>query len=138
MCLVAKNNHCFRYAKKDIVCYKVLRVIYQNVFNHIEFLHYVTPFRLITIPDNVINGNVPYVALGKCATLRDLDECLIDRGYVHTFAEYPQAWMANHPVGHAVFKCIIPKGTRYAKGIFADGFVSYASKKIVFVEKVEQ
>lgn len=138
MCLVAKNNHCFRYAKKDIVCYKVLRVTYQNVDNHLELLNYVTPFRLITIPDNIINGEAPFVACGKCTTIRTLDECLIDSGYVHTFAEYPQHWMANHPVMHVVFKCIIPKGTRYAKGIFADGFVSYASKKIVFVEKLEQ
>lgn len=141
MCLTAKNNHCFRVATKDIVCYKVVRGEHlrdtNNPNKHTSNLRYFTPYTMTLLPDEVINGTVPFEAKGTCQTFRYKDECLIEKGYIHTFAEYPKNWAAKHSCGWFevfVFKCIIPKGTRYVKGTF-EGTTAYASKKIVFVEQ---
>lgn len=144
MCLIAKNNHCFRIAHKDIVCYKIMAVYTYNE-NYAKVIgcdkKYLTPYREVEIPWEVISGAEPMKSVGKCKTVRSGTECMIDSGYIHTFAEYPKQWLINigdsHP--YHVFKCIIPKGTRYVKGTFCGGgfFESYASKQIVFIEEVK-
>ena len=144
MCLVAKNNNCFRIARKDIVCYKVI-AIYTAKGNYAKAIgndkKYLTPYRKVEIPWEIIIGAEPMKAFGKCTTIRSGTECIIDSGYIHTFAEYPKQWLVNindsHP--YHVFKCIIPKGTRYVKGTFYGSTLSesYASKQIVFIEEVK-
>ena len=129
MCLTVRNNNCFRYASEDIVCYKVLRLVK-------EINRYVTPYRLIGIPDEVLDGKAPFKALGKCRTRYAYDECTINGGYIHTFANYPKEWVDNHRIGYVVFRCVIPKGTRYAKGYFC-GVDAYASKEIMFIEEMK-
>lgn len=130
MCLTVKNNkNCFRYASEDIVCYKALRLIK-------ETNRYVTAYRLIDIPDEVLDGKFPFKALGKCNTKYTHDECFINGGYIHTFADYPKEWVDNHN-GYVVFSCVIPKGTRYAKGCFC-GVDAYASKEIMFIEEMKK
>ena len=145
MCLVAKNNHCFRVATKDIVCYKVISVHTYNE-EHARATGidkwYLTPYRQFEIPCEVVNGSKPMKAIGKCHIKRIDDEFIVDSGYIHTFAEYPKQWLVNIDGSHPyhVFKCIIPKGTRYVKGTFCGGgfFESYASKQIVFIEEVKE
>lgn len=139
MCLTVNNiNNCFRYASEDIVCYKVLHLLTDEeryIIN--ETNRYVTPYKFIGIPDEVLDGKSPFKALGKCHTIYKDNECFINGGYIHTFAEYPKEWIDNHKIGYVVFRCVIPKGTRYAKGYFC-GVDAYASKEIMFIEEIKK
>lgn len=141
MCLTAKRN-CFRYAKEDIECYKVVKKVkcgsvYKKIHG-VDFV-YETPYLNVIISEDIISGKEPMLAHGKCETTRSDGECCIRSGYIHTFSDYPNAWCFNrqHREEYHVFKCIIPKGTRYAKGYFG-GVGAYASKKIIFIEEMKK
>jgi len=136
MCLNTTKN-CFRYAKKDIECYKVM---IDGPY------HLKTPYVKDIVPFEVINGAKPFVAKGRAFTLTDKDKNTktIFNGYIHTYTTMDGAlaecrsWNTERfeiPEPLIIFKCIIPKGTRYAKGSYKTRD-AYASKQVVFKERM--
>lgn len=110
-------------AKDDIICYKKLSQIGENV--------YVTPCTYIQVPIECIRNKVPFKAqmlskfkfiwrhiLGFSNSVED--------GFIHAFQQ--NQWFR----GYETFKCIIPKGTEYFIG--KDNHI--ASKEIIFLEEL--
>lgn len=129
MCLTT-TKYCFRYAKQDIVCYKVL-------FYSSNYDVYRTPYKMAAIPNNVLSGEQTFKAEG-----RGITRCLgnnekeIYGGYIHVFKTLEDAkYFCDN--SDDIFECIIPQGTRYAKGTF-DCRNAYAAKEIRFVKKVNK
>lgn len=139
MCLYCWRKNP-RIAKKDIVCYKVL------IHNGSGI--YATPYmqKQLTLAEK--KGKVYFVATGNKTLLVNLNglsrfffRYQVSKGYIHTFKNKADAvkeiadWRCgkNPPV---IFKCIIPKGTEYYKGIFGRTMKSYCSDKIRIIEKV--
>ena len=139
MCLYCWRKNP-RIAKKDIVCYKVLI--------HLGSGAYVTPYtqRHLTYAEK--KGKLDFVATGDKITLVNLVglsrfffRYKVSKGYIHTFknkadAAIEMADWRRHKNPPYVFKCIIPKGTEYYKGIFGRTMKSYCSDKIRIIEKV--
>jgi hypothetical protein len=136
MCLYKdKKHHPFNHpliAEKDIVCYKQLCVNWNNAI--------VTPITKTLIPIKCIHKNkkkrVPFKAeiLNKFRfiwghVLGFSDE--VTDGFIHTFSSNPLHY--NYFLDGHVFKCVIPKGTKYFIGNDGD----YASEQIIFVEQLK-
>ena len=115
MCLISKWRFP-KIAKRDIVCYKILER--RNGL-------YMTPYM-----DTVIEISKPLIAKGNSFSLRNVRNK--GAGYIHTYTTRPMI----PPIGlfhkPSVWKCIIPKGTKYHKSIHG---VEYCSKQIIFIEK---
>ena len=147
MCLITKTRTPKR-AKKDIICYKVLRTYtYSDGTEEID-----TPYQFATIPKDVINGEKPFIAKtdeGDTVTEKRFERCAgyydsfsaVNGCAIHTFATKIDA---QAEVGSLktyfgakciIYKCIIPKDTLYYEGDF-EGKKSFASHKIVFKKKV--
>ena len=115
MCLISK----WRFAKKasyDIVCYKVLDKMGDE---------YYTPYR-----DTIVDINRIFKAKGFSFSFFDPKEK--GKGYIHTYAtlhyakEHVFEMACRNPV---IFKCIIPKGTKYH---ISCNDSSFCSKQINF------
>ena len=104
-------------AKEDIICYKKLRQIEENV--------YVTPCTYIQVPIECIRDKVPFKAqiLSKFKFvwrhILGFSNCVED-GFIHAYQE-DNGWRIFE-----VFKCMIPKGTKYFIGYGGE----YASERI--------
>lgn len=133
MCLTAYKKNCFKYAKEDIVCYKVL---YKYSLDY-GIVHYVTPYMKYNIDESIIKGEEPYKAIGRGVTrwakgMRD-----VIGGYIHVYSTKLAAVIAsNGSKTLKVYECIIPKGTRYAEGFFGPN-TCYAAKQIIFKNEVK-
>lgn len=132
MCLYKdKKHHPFNrplMAKEDIVCYKVLRINYiTNVF--------VTLYTYSIVPKEYLKNKVSFKAeiLNKfrfiCRHVLGLSNIVTD-GFIHTYLSEPPYYGLRFC--ECVFKCIIPKGTKYFIGEHGD----YASEQIIFVEQL--
>lgn len=128
MCLIKdKKYHPFNrplIAERDIPCYKKLQQVRKDV--------YITPVLDIKVPIECIQGKVPFEAtiLDKFSFIwRHILGFgnLVENGFIHSFQEDDEYRM------YEVFKCIIPKGTKYFIGKEND----YASERIIFLEKLE-
>lgn len=113
-------------AKEDIVCYKALISTYvPNLFR--------TPIMETEL--NVkfyMEFQIPYKAKKDNSFLFFTQHILgmgsvASDGFIHTLSS-----SCTCP-GYAVFKCIIPKGTKYFIGNDGD----YASEQIVFIEQLK-
>lgn len=99
MCLVSK--WCFpRKAKKDIVCFKVLK---KSPFYLSEWC---TPFRSTPVTLN------NWIIADKCKTFSILFPHNKGAGYVHAYTDKRFVWKEN-AYAERVFVAIIPKGTKY-------------------------
>lgn len=124
MCLVSKWRFPKR-AKKDIVCYKILEKVKTD--NSDE---YYTPYL-----DVKVDITKPLKALGNSITFIDP----LEKGsrYIHTISSLD---LVNHYIWEmncsrpVVFKCIIPKGTKYHKSLYNN---EYCSRKIIFDREVQ-
>lgn len=119
MCLVSEQRKLKR-ATEDIVCYKHL--VWSYVYGCFK-----TPLQDARVSKRVINGLKPFRARGFVQKRKGLNCYFYEGGLIHAFA--------NEPVGykgpHIVFKCHIPKGTRY---VDSNCDKTIAAKKIVFDE----
>lgn len=136
MCLIKnKKYHPFNrplIAKEDIVCYKIL-----IRFDYIDppYILY-TPF--MYEPVNIqtyLNNKISFIAKNDNKFYSFLRHKLgfsriVKSGFIHTY-NYPVK--PNKQLRTSVFKCIIPKGTKYFVGEDED----YASERIIFVEQLE-
>lgn len=122
MCLVSKWRFSKR-AKKDIVCYKILERTGGE---------YYTPYL-----DTEVDITKPFKAKGISLSFNNNTRYEKTKGYIHTISDlglikhYIEGMSCSHPV---VFKCIIPKGTRYHK---SQNDNEYCSRKIIFDKQIQ-
>lgn len=135
MCLIKdKKHHLFNrplVADEDIVCYKVLT---KNAWDSPDILR--TPYQYQKIRIQVyLDYQIPFTAWDEhefCSFWRHKlgFSRVVESGFIHTYRD-------NHSIPlykkEFVFKCIIPKGTKYFIGVDND----YASERIIFLEKLE-
>lgn len=134
MCLyIDKEIHGSFYkikkAKKDIVCYKVLKERKGKLC---------TPYAFYEVSPQVVKGELPMI--GERSNIlkffrRIFHSNIIGEGYIHTFrlliyAQSDARGMTSFMTKPVIFKCIIPKGTYYYQGDGGD----YASEHIIFKE----
>ena len=140
-------------AKRDIVCYKVLLQHQCNTNPSNMFI--VTPFKRCEITDTQLNGSSPIKANFNPKTSeiyqnnsRLLYSWDVGEGYIHTYRSKRAAknaifmygldtdlfnsdWCKQDWVTYGViYECIIPKGTKYYKGIDDADIRCYASEEI--------
>lgn len=135
MCLVKDNKyHPFNkplVAEENILCYKVLTRVLPGGSPD-EFL---TPFQLEPIRMSVyLNCQIPFIAWDDskfCSFWRHKlgFSRIVESGFIHTFRVEDAIRINKY---ESVFKCIIPKGTKYFVGINND----YASERIIFLEQL--
>lgn len=134
MCLYTTNKEPF-IAKEDIICYKIL------VKTKIPFM-YKTPIvrtKLIKIPlfQKTFKAKGSSKVYGIKIHWSGVWE--VAEGYIHTYLT-AEAAISNvsHVIdegeGCRIFKCIIPKGTKYFKSTESD---TLASEKIVICNKIK-
>ena len=125
MCLISKWIFP-RKAKKDIVCYKLLVVLPTDS----EKVQFVTPFMY-----DEVDIHKPIIATSKVKLLEKWWDRITNPytktyGYIHTYFTKENAEGCANSLelsNYKIFKCIIPKGTKYHIGTCGD----YCSKMIV-------
>ena len=99
MCLISKWRFP-RKAKKDIVCFKVLKK------SHFFLNEWCTPFTWDHVSLN------DWIIAKKCKTFSILDPYNKGAGYVHAYADKKFALKKN-AYEEKIFVALIPKGTKY-------------------------
>lgn len=128
MCLHLKKGTRAKIAKEDIVVYKCLEM---------EDGKYITPYMHF----NVEMGKTYSSELTKFKATPifkyDTFDCYADvfQG-LHTFVNYDETKRFCQLHNRILVKCIIPKGSTYYVGIFAD-IAACASDKLTYVEIIE-
>lgn len=148
MCLYIKSGPSPKKATEDITCYKV---IIEEGYGEKRMM---TPYTGCRIGEKIISGEKPFKAEifdevydERSIEVKEFQElgyhrAVIGCGAIHTF-ETEEAAKAeaiqtadlfkHYKIG--VYKCIIPKGTLYYEGVFADNDC-FASQKIIFKESI--
>ena len=141
MCLYSKNYP--RIAKRNIVCYKVLRkwLTTSSCSKYIDSETIVTP---VTLDIVTVKTGGSFEAAGTELKQKTTSGYAYSRGFIHTFKnvsdalEFLEICKANSDsvLSFIIYYCIIPKNTKYVKGKDEHNYESYASKKIVFKEEI--
>lgn len=127
MCLIVRKDATALIAEEDIICYKILEKKDED--------EYITPYRYVAVD----MGSKILEAEGEV----NIESCKkvgrIEGGVIHTFAFLEEACcevLASECTVNIwkVFKCIIPKGTKYYEGKFGPT-LSYGSTCIKFIEE---
>lgn len=138
MCLFSKTK-CPHIAEEDIVCYKTLST---DIINGKKV--FITPYQRTHIHSRILSGELPFKAGGRKQRLSvsrygsfNDKGVVLESGYIHCWTnEYVAIGMS---IGYALYKCIIPKGTKYYRGWF-NGWYNYDSicaEQIKFVERIK-
>lgn len=129
MCLFKdKKHHPFNkplIAKEDIVCYKQLET---SRFTD----GYITPCTYAEVPAECLKKKVPFKAeiINKFMFIwRHVlgFSNIVTDGFIHSYVHIPSPSFFYY-----IFKCIIPKGTKYFIGNNHD----YAYEQIIFLKRV--
>lgn len=126
MCLVTKQSN-WLIAEKDIKCYKMLDTNIGGDF--------VTPYERTWVDDSIIRGERLFTA-EKTSHYETFfpsydGTCVIDDGAIHCYRNWLHGFTNAFGSFH-LFKCIIPKGTRYAIGEGGD----ICAQAIKFVKQI--
>lgn len=131
MCLTTKQSN-WLIAEQDIECYKMLEKWYDTWGNP----YYRTPYREWLVRGDIINGKEDFVAngvphfspmyIGSGHYYYQIEE-----GAIHAYQELSKA-RSEAGLWCMVFKCVIPKGTKYAVGLYGD----ICAEKMKFVQKI--
>ena len=125
MCLYSKQKR-LKIAKKDIVCYKAFEATNDNSI--------VTPVLKIKPSIEELEGKKPFKAVGRTGKYKLFSGFFLDdmyeygRGLIHTYID--KKHIPTNPT-FVIYKCRIPKFTRYVTG---GGEI--AAKKIIIDEIV--
>ena len=126
MCLVTKQSD-WLIAEKDIKCYKMLDTNMGGDF--------VTPYERTLVDDSIIRGERLFTArkasLYETFFPRYNGTYDIDEGAIHCYRNWLRGFI-NALGSYHLFKCVIPKGTRYAIG--EDGEI--CAQAIKFVKQI--
>ena len=137
MCLIAEDKDYIR-AAEDICCYKlVVRYCLYNCYR--------TPIQKYLLPSSLKNyeqEDFDDVSSYKLH-FKNLDRYFITRGVIHSFAKLKDArYLKSYAfcntkcAKYEIWKCIIPEGTMYYKGITESSKDGYASKKLKYLYKI--
>lgn len=155
MCLRTKQKR-LKLAKEDITVYKVIRIYpgcwdnnikglspIQYLIEFFENYKYKSFYQLSEVPKDCVEKGTIYKAKGRTEKIlsgkgKDYECYLYSGGLIHTFKYKLDALeIANLcPCECIIYKCIIPKWTRYIYGYDDSLCDTYASKRIVFCEPV--
>ena len=137
MCLISLYSKP-RKETHPITCYKVLlKCVWKDNGACVD---YVTPYQRCLLEDSVVGGEVNMVACGDDKvqgvynSLLEIDEYIVDGGYVHCHSNLQRA--IDDAIGFSegvVFECEIPAGIEY----FKDGFChEICAREIKFIKQV--
>ena len=142
MCLTT-NHKEIKEAETEIECYKVIKYSVHGGYR--------TPCVNYNVGYSVIKGESPLVAIGnenvKYNEIENNAE--INTGFIHVFktkysaslyAEILDVLGGGYESEYKVFKCTIPKGTKYYEGhfsYFCGNLSSYAAKFIMLCEEID-
>lgn len=146
MCLfLTKNNSKQITATEDITCYKIFlldenpylndKITFISLFQNYKY----QPYTLYQNKEKI--EKIPIV---ENDFMPPEFTHIICGGYFHSFANYADAktyinyfnYFFNNK-NYTIIQCIIPKNTKYYKGIFEDSFLSYASKSIYITNNIK-
>lgn len=122
MCLTVHLDDSYKIAKKNITCYKVFSDIDNNIYS---------PYTSFKWELNELTK-----AIDKPYILVHYDTKSIFSGYFHTFKTIKGAkkeistFLVNGNY-YPIYKCVIPKGTKYWEGVCYNGCKGFASKKLI-------
>lgn len=130
MCLTSKNPE-LKVATVDIPCWKILS--FEKLYG------YETPFQHRKVPISVVCGTEPLMANEDVVVgIRADGEFDYGEGVIHSYAMgYNARYWLSISDNYHLFECRIPKGTLFAEGIDTNRDLGFASKKIVFVRKLD-
>lgn len=130
MCLCIKKSDNEQIAEEDIVCYKLLIECYDKKSKSTVFKSIRGTYQLNTLyrlrkklkPDNNI-----------------LQEFGINKGY-HSYDKEGAIVAKKHALSfRKIYKCIIPKGAKYYKGVHNNReYTGYVSTSIKVIEQVNR
>lgn len=159
MCLIIDKGQRYKYAKEDIVCYKVVRQ--EDNLNPVTEKferHYETPYQR-----KYVHFNTTYDESERGMDIEKGNDTMLDcdgklyrsiyGGAFHSFKKYSDAvnevkdWgvydSSTTKVRQIIVKCIIPKGAKYYEGTIGmyspaiSGFPEgYASNKIIYTDTI--
>lgn len=140
MCLITTKN-IPEIAQEDIVCYKfyILHIAKDDINSSSHDKDgYLSPYWGMRAPNmnEVVNTVLDRVYLHKCGG--NNSTYMINRGF-HSFKyidDLTKELYFWQPCDAKIFKCIIPKGTKYYEGEFDDS-PSYCSESIILKEIVD-
>lgn len=146
MCLAASHKD-IKIAEKNITCYKVLVLCSDFYTGRV----YKTPYIGALVPTHIINGKKElYASRGTCWKNKSIQQISgrtkymyrIEGGYIHTYAKLSAANARKKSLNqysgkYYIFKCVIPKGAEYYEGLEPNGYKSYASECIKFVDRIK-
>ena len=132
MCLEIRNQFQQpNIAEMNIDCYKIFQLSSDNKT-------LVSPYRFKRYKIGRLY-KIPFIRLKwEKDKLKNLFESVINRGF-HSFKNIPTAitLLSNTDITeYVIYKCIIPAGALYYDGKYFSNYDSYASEKIIIVEKV--
>lgn len=146
MCLEVKKPGII-VAKEDMVCYKVMIEYFGNKgvwvspyqgMTYKEGQSYELKAQLQLLDSSKTVKEYPYRVEEGFHSFTSLSEALF---FLNAFeARHPCLNRCSDASRYVIVKCIIPKGTTYAEGLFFDWgnkFHSYCSEKIVCEGKIE-
>lgn len=157
MCLTYEATARYQTAKKDIVCYKILKCVDDK---------WSTPFCGAPIDNDIAWGRIEQFPFNteyrpdlheRIPSLwgEDNRRTCIGDGFVHACASqngaenvlkemrsnvygYLRGHYVESKISFALFKCVIPKGTLYVTGRDNYGNIGYACKALKFIEKIKE
>lgn len=142
MCLILKKKVWpvdAEIAKNDIVCYKIIA---KKVSQSSGIESYFTPFTKTWVDKRIIHGTLDFTPSPLSRRQLVCSSCLIAEGWIHTYKTLDGAlkavrcYFSHENYILEVYKCAIPKGTRYFEGEDQISAPAFASDKICFIEKV--
>lgn len=121
MCLITRNSIPI-IAKKDIICYKIYNKTEEGYLSS-PYLGYIASMQNFTeLEPNPIGSDHKYIINKGFHSFKHLKNAKLDVQF------YPFLYTDN-----IIYKCIIPKGSKYYRGLFA-GRVSYCSESLILKE----
>lgn len=140
MCIcikIDKVEESYKIADEDIICYRILYLAGGNL--------YVSPIRGYTVAS--VNDIIGYTDMCISPSVEMLSRypgyAIVGAGVIHSYKEDPRDILSLLPSNMHLFKCIIPKGTRYVEGLSGalikeEKYVlaAYGSKKITYIERI--
>ena len=132
MCLATKTDTP-SIAQKDIVCYKFY--ILRKVYPPHEDAVLLSPYQDSPAPiiNEVTNTLLDRAYLSKYTAVYMVGRGFHSFKYLDDLIEELDFWLS---FDIKIFKCIIPKGTKYYEGKFGD-FPSYCSESIILKETID-
>ena len=137
MCLITTKN-IPEIAQEDIICYKfyVLHKVKDDInLPSYDKDGYLSPYQGMPAPtiNEVTNTLLDRAYLSKYTAVYMVGRGFHSFKYLDDLIHELDFWLSSDI---KIFKCIIPKGTKYYEGKFGD-FPSYCSESIILKETID-